>query len=508
MGLLFENGDIEILEPVLEEKSECRLETEVYLPDYLPDIQKLLRWEIIPRVQSRDMLAGRITIEGEAEIRIFYKGMDEDKIRCISVLKEFSHTVAVSEPNSVYDISTKTTASINSARASGARKITIKAEVITCIVAAENKNLQLVEKISEEIEGRVEKITAISKTESTEREIRITEELRLPESTPPISSLLYTDATVKVVDISVGKGRIVIKGELTVKPVYVSASGSGLECAKFNFPVSQIIDISGVDDSYICDGDLQIVSVYAEPDFNSEGNSKTIDCEIVINSVIHAYKLSEYSLVTDVFSPKNELSVSFENIKHLTCYDFYRDVKNIRGQLECDSEISGIIDISASSKILRVNRVESCMNIEGVITAEVIYRSEEGIICSKKGDIDFGFSFPYACTYDIRCDAESTVLEMSYTISGGNTIDIRSEIAIKAAVCAEKNIKAVRDITITGEKDECKNCPITLYFAEKKESVWEIAKQYNGSVSEIMNENSLETDCIPESRMLIIPLKQ
>ena len=67
MGLLFESGDIDILEPVLEEKSECRLETEVYLPDYLPDIQKLLRCEIIPRVASRDMLAGRIAVEGEAE---------------------------------------------------------------------------------------------------------------------------------------------------------------------------------------------------------------------------------------------------------------------------------------------------------------------------------------------------------------------------------------------------------------------------------------------------------
>ena len=156
MGLLFESGDIDILEPVLEEKNECRLETEVYLPDYLPDVQKLLRCEIIPRVASRDILAGRITVEGEAEIRVFYKSA-ENGISCAVALKEFSHTFAVSEPDADYDVSTETVACVNSARASGPRKIAVKAEVVTSVIAAKNSVLQIAENVSDGVEARKER---------------------------------------------------------------------------------------------------------------------------------------------------------------------------------------------------------------------------------------------------------------------------------------------------------------------------------------------------------------
>lgn len=507
MGLLFENGDIEILEPVLEEKSEYRLETELYLPDYLPDIQKLLRWEIIPRVQSRDMLAGRINIEGEAEIRVFYKGADEEKISCISVLKEFTHTVAVSEPDAVYDVSTKTTACINSARASGARKITVKAEVITCIVAAENKTLQIIEKASDEIEVRYETVTAISSSYSEEREVRITEELELPESAHPISTLLYTDTVIKTVDVSVLKGKAVIKGEVSIKPVYLSDAGNGIQCAEFSFPVSQIIDIEGIGEEDVCDGSLEIASVYAEPDASADGKCKKIDCEVVINAIIHVYKIARYSLITDAFSPKNEISTERIDIKHLTCYDFYRDSKTVRGQIECENSVASIIDVSGTPKIIRVYRAENCMNIEGVILSEIIYKSEEGMISAKRGEIQFQFSFPYNCDYDIRCDAQASVVALNYMITAGNTVDIRCETLIKAAVCAERESRVLSDISIVGTKEECLNCPITLYFAEKGESVWDIAKRYGASVNEIRFENDIQNDIIAEETMLIIPVK-
>ena len=506
MGLLFESGDIDILEPVLEEKNECRLETDVYLPDYLPDVQKLLRCEIIPRVASRDMLAGRITVEGEAEIRAFYRSAD-DGISCAVALKEFSHTFAVNEPDADYDISTETVATVNSARASGPRKISVKAEVVTSLIAAKNSVLQIAETVSECVEARKETISAISNAESAEREIRVTEELELPETLPDISVLLFTDATTKVNEASAGKGRCVIKGDLNVKPVGITADGK-LVKSEFRFPISQILDIPNLDEDYVCDADLQIVSVYAEAERDSEGKNKIIDCEVVINAILHAYKSSEYEIITDVFSPHAELSEEYTEAKYLTCYDFYRDEKTIKGKIETENGIISVADVSASPKIMRVSEDGGCLKAEGLVVADIIYDTESNGISVKKSEIPFEFSFPYNCDYQLRCETDLSINSISYNISDDNAVDLRCDVALKASVCAERKLRAVSEISESGEKQFCEHCPVILYFAETGESAWEIAKKYGASFSGIMSENELECDEITSPKMLFIPLNR
>ena len=506
MGLLFESGDIDILEPVLEEKSECRLETEVYLPDYLPDVQKLLRCEIIPRVASRDMLAGRITVEGEAEIRVFYKSV-EDTVSCAVTLKEFSNTFAVSEPDADYDVSTETVGSINSVRASGPRRIAVKAEITTSVIAAKNSVLQIAESVAEGVEARKERISAISNSESAEVEIRVTEELELPETLPEIAALLYTDVTAKVNEATPSTGRCVIKGDVTVKPVCAAPDGK-LVSSEYRFPISQIIDIANLDEDYLCDAELQIVSVYAESEQSAEGKNRIIDCEIVINALLHAYKTSEYEIITDVFSPCCELKEEYAEAKYLTCYDYYSDEKSIKGQLVTESAIASVTDVFTSPRVMRVSADNGCLKAEGIVNADIVYNSEDSGIVSKRAEIPFEFSFPYNCDFQLRCETRVSVASVSYNISADNTVDIRCDTAIKASVCAEHKLRAVSEISSAGEKESCGRYPIMLYFAESGESAWEIAKRYGASFSEILLQNDLDSDTVDTAKMLVIPLKR
>ena len=46
---------------------------------------------------------------------------------------------------------------------------------------------------------------------------------------------------------------------------------------------------------------------------------------------------------------------------------------------------------------------------------------------------------------------------------------------------------------------------MTIYFTGEGECVWDIAKHYNASVNEIMKINELESECLPEGKMLLIP---
>ena len=71
----------------------------------------------------------------------------------------------------------------------------------------------------------------------------------------------------------------------------------------------------------------------------------------------------------------------------------------------------------------------------------------------------------------------------------------------------------LREITLIEElsKDEsspktCSDRPaMTLYFAKKGESVWDIAMRYNTRADDIMKQNELTADILPSPKMLIIP---
>ncbi len=48
---------------------------------------------------------------------------------------------------------------------------------------------------------------------------------------------------------------------------------------------------------------------------------------------------------------------------------------------------------------------------------------------------------------------------------------------------------------------------LVICFCSGGERVWDIARKYNTTVEEIMSENELTSEEIPEKMMLIIPVK-
>ena len=66
----------------------------------------------------------------------------------------------------------------------------------------------------------------------------------------------------------------------------------------------------------------------------------------------------------------------------------------------------------------------------------------------------------------------------------------------------------ITDIQIDESKsnDRASKCAMTIYFTGENECVWDIAKQYNASVDEIMKINELSEECMPEGKMILIPV--
>ena len=70
---------------------------------------------------------------------------------------------------------------------------------------------------------------------------------------------------------------------------------------------------------------------------------------------------------------------------------------------------------------------------------------------------------------------------------------------------SRKNHLAVTDITQSGEKNKDNLSAITVYFADKGEKLWDIAKHFGTSVDAVSRRNALSGEALHEDTMLIIP---
>ncbi len=95
---------------------------------------------------------------------------------------------------------------------------------------------------------------------------------------------------------------------------------------------------------------------------------------------------------------------------------------------------------------------------------------------------------------------------ISYRLAEDDVIEIRCELKICGAVFSENRVNAVKNVNVFEDKPiPPENCALTLYFADKGEKLWDIAKSHNTKLDLLLSENSAENQVLDAPKMLLIP---
>ena len=99
------------------------------------------------------------------------------------------------------------------------------------------------------------------------------------------------------------------------------------------------------------------------------------------------------------------------------------------------------------------------------------------------------------------------VISCGYTINSPTTIEIRADIAVNASVLEKTGIELITDIKVNEGKTRPKkgDCALTVYFVSGQECVWDIARNYNASVDEIIKINNIQGEYVTDGSMILVP---
>lgn len=506
-----ENKNIGLFERVCEASADHALDAELNLPDYCPEIQRIIKCNILSNIISNRIQNGKITVEINAVIRLIYAD-ENGNISSFEQTDSFEKSVEHSSisQDCVTDIRIKT--DYVNCRATSPRKADVRSMIrIICSVSKKRNEDILTDVSGCGIQTMKENVDVASITALNQKLFSVSEIKEISDDKPVVISILSSQANAVCNEIKVINNKALVKGECNVKVYYIYDEKGSIECAEHSMPINQIIEADGLNEENSVNVSLSVYSCEVFSKVNSDGEMRQLDINIGISSFLVSYEENPVSFINDAYSTSYDL---LNTTKSMEVMSFNKKLENsFTNKTVLESigvSVEKIICSSCSDITYSYMLKDSNCQISGNYEITVLYIDAEKQIGIIKKPINFDYSVPLNKPAEsIRCIGGVSLLGCSCVATGESRLEIKAEMFASFCVFNSKIRKYICSIE-TGEasSDKDNKSSLTIYFADKGEAVWNIARKYCTTVEAITEENDLNERILDSSRMLLIPLAQ
>lgn len=493
---------------IFEQSAEQPIDVDFSLPDYCPDILKILKCRAVSRISSRTMSGRTVTVEGCVTVTCIYTD-ERNRICAYEYQYPFSKNFEANIDCDGAEIICKTRCEYINCRAVTNRKIDIHGAAGISVAL---KRLICTEIISDFDEPTTElrrgKAPATSPVGRNEKYIVIEEEIECGNGQPNIRSMIRYDADAAVRECKILAGKVMVKGELVIGILYCGEEGVP-QTVRTTLPFSQLLEIDGINDGCECESCAEIAYIDIKPRFSGDGeeNIFRMNAKILITS--EAYCNNDIDIITDAYSRKYEAEITRCEI------DFEHLCRSLSETFSCkknldfpENSLCEVCDIRCEAERRSVGFENGTLCLGGTLNACIIAKDCDGTVNYYEKPIDFEYKIPIEnCGERMHCEPKITVLSCGYTLNGESSMEIRCELCIGAAVYECRRTPLISDIRTDSNRPVTRRfeSAMTVFFAAGGENVWDIARKYGASVEEIKKINEISGDMLEESCMILVP---
>ena len=306
MDLKINREMLPVTEILLDEVQEQSVELDYVLPDYDPDIFRIIGCEIQPTIVNSTTGTDRITYELRADIRVLYCGSESTLLQCVAQQMTFTRNVELPRPAEDLQVQIRPRTTYANCRAVSPRRLEVRGAVSVSIRAAGDRKQEVIEDVfGMHVQLRKVPVEYAAQKRRATKHILLNEDVELGQSKPPIRSIVRSSVRLNHEEQSILAGKLVAKGEATVQFLYTwqqEDGSNGLEQMQFTVPYSQIVDMEQIDDTYRGSVDTQVVRCDLKPCTGKNGSMDSLQCELELCLRCTAIKTASIQLVTDAFS--------------------------------------------------------------------------------------------------------------------------------------------------------------------------------------------------------------
>ncbi|MEA4833472.1 MAG: DUF3794 domain-containing protein [Oscillospiraceae bacterium] len=505
-----------ILDTVFSSDARCRIESEAVLPDYKPDINRILSVEARPRISHKGAYekSGIVNaeIDGVCVFNVIYSTEKEDGYYSFTFFKDFRQDFksTLSDVNS-HDFETislvaEALPSETGGRLLGPRKIVLKTECIVSVSLKANKRIEYYSSVSlPEAETISKKASMTALEYSSEYESSITETLNLPAEYLQIRDILDCDAIVYPKEIKASDGKISV---IACADIYVMYSPDSSEDKK---PISfvQPIEFSFTRDILECTADDSVivpmmctyVKYTAEAD--NYGDTKVIKLEIGYKADTSIMRSMMLECVSDMYYPGKSCDTKAGHILGEKIIGSF--IENAQTTIDISApEGTTSADAVRARCVYKESTTENGkISVNAKLYTKLLVSGDNGQMSPVESEQDIKFFIGEEPKTDktngaMRIELIGGVTSSDCTLVSG-TVKVRCDISTLAIVYEQvdeeiiDNVSSIQENAHQPEKNEMVFC-----YPERGETLWDIAKKYSVSQAVITEMNHFDAKLLPQ----------
>ena len=488
---------------------------EYSLPDYLPDVRRVLRVTASPRVTGRYMNGERLELEGNAAVVLLYMAED-GTIHSFQNTLPFSQNIAVAGLDETAVVSVRIHPENASCRLSGPRKCTLRTRLRTSVRATAERDVTPDTASlpgDETLCTRNSAYPACTLICVSAGDLRYSEDI--PVGNAPISEVLSCTVMPVVSDARATGGNVVCKGEYLIDALCTVADDNGpaYRCLSRRVPFSETVSAQDIPDGCRCEPDLSVVSV--TPTITEEGRGLGVDfaaeCAVVCSVD------SAVSVMSDAFLPSSDVRITSEAVQSYLPVRVTNGNFSAAGSIRQDNgeTVRAIIDCHMTPTLDHTACEGGRLILSGTMEINAIAQAEDGTFFPVNGSIPLRWETDAAGldAQSMFVTNECRVLSSAARPDADGTVSCEAELAVLLSAAGLAEVSRPLSVTVPKDapKAEKPTCPVLLCYPERGETIWDIARRCRMTPAVICRANDLpeDTETIPDSiTVLFVPVAQ
>ena len=497
--------------------SQITLDDDYNVPDYRPDIVKVLKEKGELRFDETKAANGAAWLKGSLVFKVLYRSDRENgKISClrgeipfqerlnIDGLSEYEMVKASGE---IEDISIGV---INS------RKLSVRAVVILKAEAVEEADEELTCGIEdgENYEQKKERIEALRLLFSRKDVCRQKSEIVLPSSKPNIQEILWKSVELRNVEGRMRDGKADVTGEILVSVLYNDEEeGERLQWYETTLPLSCCVDCEMTAEDCISRIRISPASMELEIKPDYDGEERILVLELALDMDIAVWTEEKIELLSDLYSLQKNVIPVRKRCKVEKLLIKNQAKTRITEQMELSGGQEKVLQICAcegSVLLEKKERTPDGVQVEGILAVELLYITTDDHMPIGAAKEIYPFSqlveIP-ASKAEVRIEMTSGLEQLSAVMLDQEHIEIKAAVHIEVMAFEESEIENIEEVTEEPfDMETLQNSPgLVGYIAKPQDSLWAIARENHTTISDIMETNGLKEEKLaPGEKILIV----
>ena len=473
---------------------------EFTLPDYMPEIRRVLSVEACPLPESRFLTGAAMEFGGTIIYSVLYIG-DTGELYSAPLSSEYNASVALGDA-AVTDaaaVGIDTHLESVTCRASGPRKLSLKSRLKTGVAAYGAASLAQSVK---DTAGRSVEDAAVERMLHTAPDVQIargeiTSTVSGTVGVAPDTKVIACRGAIRVEETRATGDGVSVRGDAVLHLLCLSAGGE-LICVSAKAPISESIPVSGAAEGDPCRGWGRCAAVTV-----TTADPAVVAWEIEYDMEAECIHPAEVLYTADAYA------TSCASATETADFDSLRLIKCGVGALSCSGESGRQSKVTAGESVIRSDASASVERVEIGEGKKLIFHGNCGcrVLLAGNGEViteEFSVPFRYETeaiarpeSPDLlwRCSAEPVSVTAR---TEGDKIAVGVDLSLSMSVLSREKIRAVTAVVLDHSAPvEGEDGVVRICYPGEGETAWEVGKRYRADLQKLCRRNGLADAASP-----------